>query len=129
LFTGGSVSTNAAAPQHRAVPGAQIFDRVLVSDQFLEPRVEVVGVKVGHARPVAAHQQSFRTAAAALQCPHGPDHLRILDQQSAAHPALGRVVDRLLLQRDVLAQQRRDPVGVVLLGILVAARPEVADIE
>ena len=70
-------------------------------------------------------------AATAQQCSHGPDHLRIVDQQRSAHAALGGVVelDGLLLQRDVFAQQRGDAVRVVLLGVLLAARPEVAEVE
>ena len=67
----------------------------------------------------------------AQQCPHRPDHLRIVDQQRTAHPALGWVVelDGLLVQRHVFAQQRGDAIRVVLLGVLLAARPEVAEVE
>jgi hypothetical protein len=88
-------------------------------------------VQVDPAGTVAAHQESLGPVAAAQQCPDGPDHFRIVDQQCSAHPALGWVVelDGLLLQRHVLAKHRGDSIRVVLLGVLLAARPEVAEVE
>jgi hypothetical protein len=88
-------------------------------------------LQVGPPGTVATHQESVGVAPAAQQRPHGPDHLWILDLQRAAHPALGRIVelDGLLVHCHVLAQQRGDAVRVVLLGVLLAARAEVAEIE
>ncbi len=117
--------------QHHAVPGAQVLDRVLVADQLLEPVVEVVGA---HLRPSgcgAAHQQPVAAVPPSHQRTHRPDHFAILDPHGAPDPALGREVElhRVTPDRHVLAQQGGQPVGLVLLGVLLAAGTEVAAIE
>ena len=81
--------------------------------------------------PVAARQQAVGPVRMAQQGTHRLHHLRVVDDQSATHAALGGIVELhgLASELDVFAEQRRDAERVVLLGVLITAGAEVPEVE
>ncbi len=82
-------------------------------------------------RRISAGQQAVGALRTTQQRPHRSDHLGVVYQKGPADTALGREVelDRLPLQCHVFTQQGGDPERVVLLGVLLTACPEVAEVK
>ncbi|ABK73541.1 hypothetical protein MSMEG_1785 [Mycolicibacterium smegmatis MC2 155] len=117
--------------QHRTVPGAQVLDRVVLADHLFEAKIEVVGMDLHPIGRILVGEKTFPALAVSLQCPHGTDHVVVLDEQRTPHPALSRIVELhcAAAHAHVFALQCRDTERVVLLGVFLASRAEVPEVE
>ena len=90
-----------------------------------------VGREVAPPTPVAEGQQLASAAPPAAQLAHGVEDGRIGDGDQALLARLGRVVEHDLVARhvDVLLLDRGQPVAAVVLGVLLAADAEEAEVE
>ncbi len=96
-----------------------------------EVLVDVRRPDVDPARAVLVGEQLVAPAAAALERPQDLGHLWITELLPTALAALGLVVEADLVarDRDVALLHRRDPVGVVLLRVVLGADPKEAEIQ
>ena len=98
---------------------------------LLHVLVHVARLDIHPAPALAPGQQLLAAAAPALELRHHLRHLRVADGLEPALAALGLVVEghHVALHGHVALAHRRDPVGVVLLGVVLRADPEEAAVE
>jgi len=117
--------------EHRRVPGAEVLGADVQAGQVLEVAVDLRAVhQVPPAAPVVG-EQLVATGRARLQRPDDPADLRVGDRLDPLEAALGQVVedDLPVGEAHVVALQRGQPVGAVVLGVALAADPEEAEVQ
>ena len=117
--------------QHRAVPGAEVLGRDLSADDLLDVDVDVVRGDVPPSPAVAVGEQFGVAPAAPAQVEDRRTDGVVGHADQPLLTGLRRVLedDLVAIDAHVLLADRRQPVAAVVLGVLLAADAEEAEVE
>jgi hypothetical protein len=117
--------------QHGAVPGAKVLGREVIADLGLDVVVDVDRADVAPGTVLAEDEQILGAAATAAHCFDRPPGGGVANRLQPPLPTLGgEFEDHLaVFDRDVLTADRRQPIALVRLRVLLAADPEEAEVE
>src|SRR3954447_13079260 len=112
--------------QDGRMPSPEVLGRELTAGDLTQVVVDVVALDVDPSTGFAKGKQLFATAAPAFESAHELAHFLVCERLHALLAALGAVVERHDAggAADVVAAHGRETVGLVLLGVLLAADAE-----